>query len=537
MLRHDNSEHTTHRITDRTSGASASSFGANHPFRDMARRGGQDDAKGSSSFLKKSGTGTVPGPAPAGAGKSGRNGPLGIYPKSVDSRYDAETAKSKENKRLTSRRQLYADLKTSAMILRDAMPDKLHAVAKCRWTKVAGFVTLNLVDVGGGQRRAAFKGVKICGNVWGCPVCASRISQGRRAEMNTLLAWGREKSLIPVMLTLTARHGLEDRLQDMLDAMKKAKRRLRQRAEWRRLPVIGTVTATEVTHGTRNGWHPHFHEIVLLEASDEAEALAMVTPLGDAWRASLRAYGLDGAEVAFDAQGAGSAGDYVAKWGVAEEITMTNAKNGKAGKQGRGRSPRELVRLAGAGDDDARNLWLEFFSATSGKRRRQLVWSPGLKSACGVDEATDEQIAEAEDARQEQELAEYDNEAWRRVRTKRVRLMDAGERGGSFAVRLAESGPDDTDPDPQTEVIDPDCDEAGQTDGNASGDDFDDFRHPGNLSASDVPKANTVRASSHMHAPDLLFPAGKASAGRPHGVASGRVGKVQKTAKCVFWSR
>lgn len=459
MLRHDNTEHTTHRITDRTSGASASAFGANHPSRDMARRGGHDDASGSSSVLKKSGTGTVPGPAPAGAGKPGRNGPLGIYPKSVDSRYDAETAKSKENKRLASRRQLYADLKTSAMILRDAMPDKVHAVAKCRWTKVAGFVTLNLVDVGGGQRRAAFKGVKICGNVWGCPVCASRISQGRRAEMNTLLAWGREKSLIPVMLTLTARHGLEDRLQDMLDAMKKAKRRLRQRAEWRRLPVVGTVTATEVTHGTRNGWHPHFHEIVLLEASDEAEALAMVAPLGDAWRASLRAYGLDGAEVAFDAQGAGSAGDYVAKWGVAEEITMTNAKNGKAGKQGRGRSPRELVRLAGAGDDDARNLWLEFFSATSGKRRRQLVWSPGLKSACGVDEATDEEIAEAEDARQEQELAEYDNDAWRRVRSKRVRLMEAGERGGSSAVKVAESGPDDEENEPIGSLIENDDEE------------------------------------------------------------------------------
>ena len=493
MLRHDNTEHTTHRITDRTSGASASPFGANHPSRGMARRGGQDDASGSSLYsqntsnrrLLEAVTRRVTEPVPGGTGKGPGTGPLGIYPKSVDSRYDAETSKSKENKRLASRRQLYADLKTSAMILRDAMPNKVHAVAKCRWTKVAGFVTLNLVDVGGGQRRAAFKGVKICGNVWGCPVCASRISQGRRSEMNTLLAWGREKSLIPVMLTLTARHGLEDRLQDMLDAMKRAKRRLRQRAEWRGLPVVGTVTATEVTHGTRNGWHPHFHEIVLLEASDEAEALAMVAPLGDAWRASLRAYGLDGAEVAFDAQGAGSAGDYVAKWGVAEEITMTNAKNGKAGKQGRGRSPRELVRLAGAGDDDARNLWLEFFSATSGKRRRQLVWSPGLKSACGVDEATDEQIAEAEDARQEQELAEYDNKAWRRVRSKRVRLLEAGERGGSSAVRLAESGPDDDAmPEAFEEVIE-----------DASNDDFN-KEHSGLLNCSQA-RLGQERKRSH----------------------------------------
>ena len=216
MLRHDNSEHTTHRITDRTSGASASSFGANHPSRDMARRGGQDDAKGSSSFLKKSGTGTVPGPAHAGAGKGGRRPPLGIYPKSLDQLSETEKRKEKENKRLESRRQLYSDLKKTSLILLEAMPNKVHAVAKCRWTKVAGFVTLNLVDVGDGQRRSSFKGVKICGNVWGCPVCAARISQKRRGEMNDLLAWGREKSLIPVMLTLTARHGRGDRLADLL---------------------------------------------------------------------------------------------------------------------------------------------------------------------------------------------------------------------------------------------------------------------------------------------------------------------------------
>lgn len=376
-------------------------------------------------------------------------GPLGIYPKSVDSRKVEEDSKLKENRRLESRRELYADLKTSALILRDAEPNKVHAVAKCRWVKVAGQVTLNIMDVGEGQRRAAFKGVKICGNVWGCPVCAARISQTRRGEMNTVLAWAREHGLVPVMLTLTARHGLEDRLADMLEGMKNAKRRLRQRAEWRRLPVVGTITATEITHGTRNGWHPHFHEIVLLEASDEAEALAMVAPLGNAWRASLRAFGLDGAAAAFDAQGAAKAGDYVAKWGVAEEITLTGSKRGR----GKGRSPRELVRLAASGDEDARLLWLEYFAATSGKRRRQLVWSPRLKTACGVNEITDEQAAEAEEARQEEELTSYDNAGWRSVRSKRVRLMEAAERGGRTAVHEAERGPDDDGVERPVEVI------------------------------------------------------------------------------------
>lgn len=453
MLRETEHTSTSSRIANEVRHGSDTLNGANHPSRGMARRGGHDDASGSSSVLKKSGTGIVPGPAPAEAGKPGRNGPLGIYPKSLDHLSEEKKRKFKENKRLESRRELYADLKKTSLILLEAMPNKVHAVAKCRWTKVAGFVTLNLVNVGDGQRRSSFKGVKICGNVWGCPVCAARISQKRRGEMNDLLAWGREKSLIPVMLTLTARHGRDDRLSDLLERMKRAKERLRQRKEWRRLPVVGTVTATEITHGTRNGWHPHFHEIVLIEASDEAEALEMVAPLGNAWRSSLKGQGLDGNEVAFDAQGAGSAGDYVAKWGVAEEITLTGSKKGREGKNGKGRSPRELVRLAGEGDRQARELWLEFFSATSGKRRRQLVWSRGLKALVGIDEVTDEELAEGAEERQEQELAQYDNKAWRRVRTKRVRLMEAGERGGRDAVRQAESGPDDDQQDLSGEVI------------------------------------------------------------------------------------
>lgn len=434
MLRDADTTPTTSANIKNTRSTPERRNGANHPCQGTGK-----DAAASCSLEHDARRASEA--APAGAAKRAGNGPLGIYPKSVDSRDAAEIAKSKEINRLASRRQLYADLKASALILRDAMPHKHHAVCKCRWVKVAGFVTLNIMHVGEGQRRAAFKGVKICGNIWGCPVCAARISQKRRGEMNRLLAWAREQGLFPVMLTLTARHGLEDRLADLLDAMKNAKRRLRQRAEWRRLPVRGTVTATEMTHGRFFGWHPHFHEIVLLEASNEAQALEMVAPLGDAWRASLRAFGLDGAAAAFDAQGAAKAGDYVAKWGVAEEITLTGSKRGK----GKGRSPRELVRLAASGDEDARTLWIEYFAATSGKRRRQLVWSPGLKAACGVDEITDEQAAEAEDARQEEELAEYDNDDWRRVRSKRVRLMEAAERGGAAAVRDAERGPDDED--------------------------------------------------------------------------------------------
>lgn len=386
--------------------------------------------------------------APGGAADKGQDAPLGNNPKSVDSR-------ERETQRLQARRELYADLKTAGLTLWNATPpgQNLPAVSKCRWCQVSAFVELRLTEVEGGGRRAAYRGVKVCGNLWGCPVCGARISQTRRAEMNTLLAWGRSQGLVPVMLTLTARHGLEDRLADLLDAMKNAKRRLRQRAEWRRLPVAGTVSATEITHGRFFGWHPHFHEIVLLEVADEAEALAMVEPLAAAWRASLRAFGLDGAAAAFDAQGAAAAGDYVAKWGAAEELTLTGAKRGRGGRGGPGRSPRELLRFIAAGDDEARLLWLEYFAATSGKRRRQLVWSPGLKARCGLDEVSDEEAAAAETATEIETVAEWDGPGWRRVRPKRVRLMEAAERGGAAAVAAAERGPNDETPKQSEDVI------------------------------------------------------------------------------------
>ena len=362
-----------------------------------------------------------------------------------------ETKKKTTAARRAIRHRLHREQRAAAKLIRLHIRHD-HRVTKCKWMKAAGSVELIVNTYGEGAdqvRRASYRGLVICGNVWACPVCGSRISRIRRDEMNKLLAWAREQKLVPVLLTLTARHGLEDRLADLLDGMKEAKRRLRQRAEWRALPFRGSVTATEITHGTRSGWHPHFHEIVLLEAEDEAEALAMVAPLADAWRVSLAAFGLDGAAAAFDARGAASAGDYVAKWGVAEEMTLANAKRGeKAERHRRGRLPAELAQMGANGDVWAEALWVEFFEATSGKRRRQLVWSPGLKDACGLTEITDEEAAakEAEDEDDVEVAAVWGSE-WRDVQAKRCNLMDAAEDGGAAAVAVAVDGPDDDQDD------------------------------------------------------------------------------------------
>ena len=110
-----------------------------------------------------------------------------------------------------------------------------------------------------------------------------------------------------MLMSLTARHTKAHKLPDLLDSLKNAKRRLCQRREWRALPLIGSVTATEVTGGGTHGWHPHFHTLMLIEATTEAEAIELVERLRDPWLACLKAFGLDGAGAAFDAQGAASA--------------------------------------------------------------------------------------------------------------------------------------------------------------------------------------------------------------------------------------
>lgn len=314
-------------------------------------------------------------------------------------------------------------------------------VGLCRYaviSRVAG-VDVHLTEYEGGAVRAHFGGLQTCGSVWLCPCCGRRISEHRRGELNTALAWAREQGLQPVMVTLTARHGIRDRLSVQLDAMKRAKQRLRQRREWRAINgrIAGTVTATEVTHGG-NGWHTHFHEILFIRADDEAEALALIGRLGRVWRACLLGVGLSGGRAAWQAQGATAAGQYVAKWGAGEELTLSSSKRGR----GKGRTPLQLLADADAGDEGAADLWRTY--ALVFKGRRQLVWSPGLKAAVGVDDVSDQDAAkdEAQEDAEVEPLLRVEHadwtgrRGWRGARHRRARVLDAAETGGAAAAAV-----------------------------------------------------------------------------------------------------
>ena len=241
------------------------------------------------------------------------------------------------------------------------------------------------------------------------------------------------------MATLTARHGADTNLAGFLEAMRNAKRRLHQRQEYRSLPLVGSVTALEVTHGGRNGAHAHFHVLMILEA-DHLAAFKKIKALGPVWLVSLNAYGLSGGKAAFDVQDASHAGAYVSKWGAASEMALGHAKIAVAGS----RSPWQLLADAALGDERAGRLWQEYAAAFAG--RRQLTWSKGLKLRFGIGEVSDEQAAEDAKAAEKEAsetviLRTFTATEWALVKSRKCAILRAAERGGS--IERAMHGPTD----------------------------------------------------------------------------------------------
>lgn len=344
-----------------------------------------------------------------------------------------------QTKRKERRQTNFAMKSAAANILKKHNEKDAVRVSHCRYVARQDQVQLMQEKASG---KAHFTGLKTCGSVWWCPCCSPRIAAKRKLELDTLFSGARAEGLAVVMLTLTARHDRKTDLVPFLDGMKAAKKRLRERREWRALPIVGSVTATEVTHGA-SGWHPHHHEIILLKAS-ESEALEMVEGLRAVWLRCLEAYGMSGNKHAFQVQGASAAGAYVAKFGAAEEIALHGKKQGRDGS----RTPWQLLEDAEEKDEfgrlvdpQAAILWGQYAMAFKG--RRQLVWSRGLKKRFGIDEVSDEAAASDEAVNDMQVLRVWLGKAdWRQARRRMVSLLFAAETGG--CLDAAEFGPTDS---------------------------------------------------------------------------------------------
>ncbi|NVO29546.1 hypothetical protein HJ526_19200 [Donghicola sp. C2-DW-16] len=257
------------------------------------------------------------------------------------------------------------------------------------------------------------------------------------------------------MMTLTARHSRDMSLQDFWDALGTAEQELKRSRAWKRLTGKATKTrpdglmrrggfakAIEVTQSNRSGWHPHAHIICLLDTSEE-RAIAAIEELRDEWLHQLNRVGLDGTSAAarrhaFDVQGAAEAGNYIAKWGAAEELTGGAKKEGRKG----GRSMWQLLRDARTADTSqarkqAEDLWYEAVRVMTGVH--QLRMSPAFRAL--VEEERERTASEDEQQPEAVEvwrcgLVRHDP-TWEHVRWKRLRAIEAAEKAGIAGARDA----------------------------------------------------------------------------------------------------
>jgi hypothetical protein len=252
------------------------------------------------------------------------------------------------------------------------------------------------------EGRAYFRHLITCNRVWECPVCAAKITNKRREEIAAAMAAARAKGWHPVMLTFTASHDRFTPRAGLLGALLEAYRAFTSGKGFQEMkeeyPWMGAIKALEVTHGIKNGWHPHLHVIVLLKVKMTSQLTqGFERVVAERWQTVTKAKGLHAsAEYGVKATMAGAEiSDYVAKmgcegnyWDVADEVTKAHLKKSRRGD---GRTPFMLLAEYRDGDSYAGRLFQEYAEVFKG--RKQIVWSRGLAAALGLkDQTPDEEI-------------------------------------------------------------------------------------------------------------------------------------------------
>lgn len=313
----------------------------------------------------------------------------------------------------------------------------VYRTAACTWVPVGSVALVKPAD----RESYHYKGLATCGSVHACPICASKIQERRRQEVALAIVYAGTIERAPFMVSYTFPHRVTQPLAELLKLQQAAIKKLRESRGYVALMLkaksAGRIRSLEVTHG-QNGWHPHTHELLFL--APEAPAAWLREELAVLWFKACAKVGLfvegrdsesDFMRYSVDVRaGDLGAAEYLAKmddqraWGLSHEMTKSSSKQGR-------RSGVHPFKLAAQANTSA--LFLEYVQAMKGQR--QLVWSRGLKNAVGIEEKTDRELVDEEQAKAADRI-ELDRGAWRHVlgNDARWEVVHAARIGGRPAV-------------------------------------------------------------------------------------------------------
>lgn len=239
--------------------------------------------------------------------------------------------------------------------------------------------------------KAFYNGLLVCGSVWHCPICAAKISERRKLELNQAFDLHKQNGGKIGHLVLTFSHSRNDRLQDILDKFLKAITKFRSGKRYdklsKKLGMVGSIRVFEVTWSNANGFHPHAH-LAILYNNDYPLELAE-SEMTDLWLKAVAKFGLSGKEgIALQLQNGDNADDYLSKWSLESELSKSHIKKGRE----KSLTPFDFLRKF---RETENTRYLELFKeyADTFKGKRQIFWSPGLKKQFLLDEKSDEEIA------------------------------------------------------------------------------------------------------------------------------------------------
>lgn len=371
-----------------------------------------------------------------GPGIAGSDALLGITAKSSPPPADFGARNARAEKYLALHQaRVWIGRRVNILKPDEPFPGNVFRTFDCRHVRTSMSVSLHRSPA---FNSAHYKGLATCGSVWACPVCAGKIQERRRLELEHLVQWADTQAKQAIMVTFTFPHAAFHSLADLLARQSDAFMRFRRGSPYSRLKDFigfsGLVRSLEVTHGA-NGWHPHTHELWLVDPSVQADIRSRLVELWEraciaaglldpADHVKVQAFRLHSVDVRLNA----TSGDYLAKqdssrnWGITHEVAKASSKAGKA----KGVHPHEFLVRRQKGDE-AR--YFEYLEGMKGKR--QLFWSSRLKSQCGLDDFSDEFIAHHEQDNADL-LGNLDQDEWDFIRSKRIaaQVLDAAELGG-----------------------------------------------------------------------------------------------------------
>ena len=377
--------------------------------------------------------------------------PLGIYAKSssAPAKMDPETGEilpvGKAFDPVAARLQRFALQSAARAILPKSRTAKC---LRCRQAHRPDVEVWRTRETG----TARFRNLQTCASVWACPVCASRISERRSAELRQCIEQHETAAGQVLLLTLTNPHTARDDLGDMLKAQSRAMSRFNglraAQSLWADMGCIGTVRAWEVTHGRQraknNGWHPHFHILIFCRSGLDLDDLR--PRIYAIWANCCRLAGLPIPSQAhgITLEDGSRASEYVSKglWGLDREMTKGHSKQTRPDDQGtKGETPFDLLRaFLMDRDKQAAALFREFALTFHG--RRQLVYSKGLKSHFDLVEKTDAEIS-AEVEESAELLGSISLDQWRVICRLDLRgeVLELGRHGWTPVRRFLDSLP------------------------------------------------------------------------------------------------